>query len=381
MEKQLNRDTLEQSCTERGLSQSDVAEKLGLSRQAVSKWFTGKSFPRPGELLKLGRLLGLRHDELVTRSMEINEPLVAFRKRANCKTTDRHIARAQEMGQLLGPLVDYLEFDRFIGPPSLKNPSIEFRYLQDLVAKLRREMDIGEAAPVGFGNLIGLFHQYQAVIIPVLWGKKSKHENALHLHLPDSQTTWIYLNLDVEVHDFKFWMVHELGHVLTIDLLREDKIEEAENFADAFAGAFLFPQPAAAEAYLAYRKQRVDAGRIRLLCDYAQKHTISPNSVYLEIRNYARAHGKDFLEVETSALHTAIFNFNNRYRSLAESLFDGAEPSADQFMRVAKERFGTEFFNAFARYVREKEPSASGIASILGINPMDARAFREALTQ
>lgn len=381
MEKQLNREALDRRCVERGLSQREVADRLGLTRAAVSKWFTGRSFPRPAELLKLGRLLGLRHDELVQRAQMADAPLVAFRRRGNCRTTELHVERAREMGQLLRPLVNFLEFDRFIGPPSLKNPSTDYRYLQDLVAKLRREIDVAEDAPVAFEKLIGLFHQYQAVIIPVLWGKKSKHENALHLHLPDSQTTWIYLNLDVEIHDFKFWMVHELGHVLTVDLLREERVEEAEDFADAFAGAFLFPEAAAAEAYVEYRRQRSEEGRIRLVCEWAERHTISPNSVYLEILNYARVHEKPFTELETSSLHAEIACFNQRYPSLAEHLFDDAEPSADQFMRVAQESFGTEFFKAFARYVREKEPSPSGIAGILSVNPMDARAFHDALTQ
>jgi hypothetical protein len=50
-------------------------------------------------------------------------------------------------------------------------------------------------------------------------------------------------------------------------------------------------------------------------------------------------------------------------------------------MRVAQEKFGTGFFKAFASYVREKRPSPSGIASILSVNPMDARAYFDALVQ
>ncbi|MCC5805375.1 MAG: ImmA/IrrE family metallo-endopeptidase [Opitutales bacterium] len=283
------------------------------------------------------------------------------------------------MGNLLRPLVPYLDFDPFVGPPSLKNPSTEYRYLRDLVAKLRREIDVAEDAPVEFEKLIGFFHRYQAVIIPTLWGRKAKHENALHLHLPDSRTTWIYLNLDVELHDFKFWMVHELAHVLTVDLIREDRIEEAENFADAFAGAFLFPEAVAEKAVGEYRRRRTDAGRLELLCDWAERHTISPNTVYRQVQNYAHAHGEAFAEIEEKTLHAAFTRFNQRFPSLAEALFDGEEPSADQFMRVAQEEFGTGFFKALARYVREKRPSPGGIASILSVNPMDARAYFDAL--
>jgi transcriptional regulator with XRE-family HTH domain/Zn-dependent peptidase ImmA (M78 family) len=381
MDKLLNQEALSARCVERGFSQAAIAKQMGLTRAAVSKWFNGQSFPRPAELLKLGRLLGLPHKELVLVSDAAPEPLVAFRKRKGCKTTARHVARAKDMGHWLRPIVPYLNFDPFVGPPSLKNPSTDYRYLQDLVAKLRREIDVAEDAPVEFSKLIEIFHKYQAVIVPVLWGKQSQHENALHIHLPDSKTTWIYLNLDVEIHDFKFWMVHELGHVLTIDLLESDQLERAEDFAEAFAGAFLFPEPLAREAFHSYSRMRSDRSRMTLIMQHAEEHTISPFSVYKEIEAYASARNLPFVEIDRKLLHQAITQFNKEFASLAEHFFDGEHPSADHFMRVTEQQFGTEFFKAFAAYVEEKRPSASVIGSILEVNPMDARAYHDALTQ
>lgn len=381
MEKQLNQEALNARCEAQGLNQSAIAKQTGLTRAAVSKWFNGQSFPRPAELLKLGRLLGMRHGELVQQVSAVEAPLVAFRKRKGCKTTARHMARAQDMGHLLRPLVHYLNFDPFVGPPSLKHPSTDYRYLQELVAKLRREIDVAIDAPIDFSTLIALFESYQAVIVPTLWGKQSQHENALHIHLPESQTTWIYLNLDVEVHDFKFWMVHELGHVLTIDLLKKGQLDDAEDFSDGFAGAFLFPEPMAKQAYKAYKRQRSARGRLEVLTEWAELHTISPLSVYKETQKYAEAHNLTFSEIDDTTLHITVTQFNKGFYSLAENLFDDAAPSADQFIRVAQEKFGTEFFKAFATYVREKQPSPNNIASILCVNPMDARAYYDALTQ
>ena len=49
----------------RGLSQEDLAEKLGVSRQAVSKWETGLSSPDTNNLILLARMFEISVDELV----------------------------------------------------------------------------------------------------------------------------------------------------------------------------------------------------------------------------------------------------------------------------------------------------------------------------
>ena len=78
VEKELDREKLKIAAQKGGLNQSDIAERLGVSRASVSKWFNGQSFPRPAELLKLGRLLGLQHDELVPLPWPSNQAVVAL---------------------------------------------------------------------------------------------------------------------------------------------------------------------------------------------------------------------------------------------------------------------------------------------------------------
>jgi hypothetical protein len=285
------------------------------------------------------------------------------------------------MGRFLKPLVGYVDVDEFIGPPSLKHPSCNYRYVQDLAARIRRDLNIAEKTAFHFTDLIKLFRDHQAVIIPTLWGRKARHENAIHIHLPESQTTWIYLNLDVEVHDFKFWMAHELAHVLTLDLLRANRIEEAEDFADAFAGALVFPEPLAEGAYGEYKTCRTEQRRLNVLGKWAEEHIISPLSVYKEIENFATASKAPFTPLSDAALFAFIAAFNKRYPTLGESFFDHKTPTADQFMRVVQEAFETKVFSALGQYVREKKPAAGAIATILGVSRMDALGYLEALSR
>lgn len=378
MEKKLNIDTLKKSATQLGYSQTAIAKQLGLTKAAVSKWFKNSSFPRPAELLKLGRLMKLDYDELVQTSND-NEPLVAFRKRGSCITKDEHFIKAKNMGRFLTPLVKYLEFDKFVGPASLKKPSTDYAYLQELVSQMRRDMDISESAVINFSDIVDCFHKYQAVIIPTLWGEKAKHENALHIHLPESKTTWIYLNLDSKIHDFKYWMAHEFGHVITIDLLASGDIDAAEDFAEAFAGALLFPKAAATRAYASYKRARTDKTRINVLLEYAEEYLISPLSVYLETQNYANALNSEFTKLDQKELHIRISQFNKQFKTLSAALFDGAKPKADHFMRVAQENFGTDFYKALGSYLRDHEAPPQSIASIMSISRVDATAYHEAL--
>ena len=48
-----------------GLSQEQLAEQLGVSRQSISKWETGQSAPELDKLVALSRIFGVSTDELL----------------------------------------------------------------------------------------------------------------------------------------------------------------------------------------------------------------------------------------------------------------------------------------------------------------------------
>ncbi len=54
---------------EQGMTQAVLAEKLGISDRAVSKWETGKSMPDSGIMLELCELLKINVNELLSGSI------------------------------------------------------------------------------------------------------------------------------------------------------------------------------------------------------------------------------------------------------------------------------------------------------------------------
>ena len=54
-------------------SQEELAEKLGISRQAVSKWESGQSLPDLNKLKAISKLYNVTIDSLVNDDNEIGE--------------------------------------------------------------------------------------------------------------------------------------------------------------------------------------------------------------------------------------------------------------------------------------------------------------------
>ncbi len=80
---------------ERGFSQEGLAEQLGLSRQAVSKWERAESAPDMGNLIALADLYGVTLDELLRVSPEVEED-VRYESQERAASSEAQAAEAAE---------------------------------------------------------------------------------------------------------------------------------------------------------------------------------------------------------------------------------------------------------------------------------------------
>ena len=56
-----------------GLTQGELAERLGVTQSTITYWETGKCYPRPDKLLKLEELLGVPAGDIIRAINEAAE--------------------------------------------------------------------------------------------------------------------------------------------------------------------------------------------------------------------------------------------------------------------------------------------------------------------
>lgn len=374
MEKVINGDNLRQALQARGWTQKDLANELGVTAQAVTNWLKGADFPRPPKLLQLATKLQLQFSDLVSTPGQ-EKPVIAFRKKGSSKTKEDHILKAIAIGSLLKPLVPFLGEQSSLRTQFVA-ATTEYEPLQAMAAQVRSRIGLGEASVLLYEHLIEQFSSNGAVIVPVMWGEKQQHKNALHILLKQEKVTFIFLNLDTHLEDFKFWMAHELAHVYTPDLAGKN---EGEDFADAFAGALLFPRPLAQAAYAKSSQQTSTQGEVKVLQEAAREHSISLYSVFCEVNQYAKANSLPAIRCTDRDIH-AIRN-SLRGPLVSESLFKPLPPKPEIFVAAAKSIFGSDFFPALQRMLRAHGTGPGYVQQIMDIPLQDAKALYEVLTR
>lgn len=374
MPSRLNISAIQEAMKRAGLNASGLADALGVSRQATALWLNGKSVPRPDKVLKMARLLDLRFEEIYFREDARREPVVAFRKKGNAITKLEHRERAKQMGKVLKRLVPGLPFDTFDAPVRIKAPSLDYDYIQSLVAHFRGARKLGLKEKIPFECLISEFGERQAVLVPVLWGNRKNHGNALHIYLPDSQVTWVYLNLESNLLDFKYWMAHELGHIL----LGEDSRIDDEEFCESFAAALLYPGEAAKEDYRAVADRHMKGARLNAVQDIALRFEVSPITIARELNRFAT--GAELPQLEFGdAIYQRAAQLNKRFPKVSELLFQRKEVAPDAYIEKTGKVFGSMVFDALRQRLKNVEDGAGLVQWTLDVSLADAKAIAQSL--
>lgn len=81
MNKMIFSERLKKEREKRGWSQTDLAEKIHVSRQSVSKWETGKNYPSIEVIIDLSDLFCITIDEMLRSDVELKEKVIRDSKK------------------------------------------------------------------------------------------------------------------------------------------------------------------------------------------------------------------------------------------------------------------------------------------------------------
>ena len=100
---------------QQGMSQENLAEKLGVSRQAVSRWEVGSALPDASNIRQLSRLFGVTADYLLNDDYESDRDVPAVKDTENAarNRVRKGLALCASGFGLLGNFVIYI-LSRFV---------------------------------------------------------------------------------------------------------------------------------------------------------------------------------------------------------------------------------------------------------------------------
>lgn len=222
---------------QKGLSQSEVAEKAGISRQAYRSLEVGGSEPRPQTLEAVAAALRVPLHVLLRPV----RPLHAVRFRADKKMATRN----QVLAEVSTWLENYHDLEEQLGDSKNANlPDCRRRKSPETCAAAAREnFELGEGELIR--DICGLLEDKGIkVFLPRV---ASEGFFGLSVGRSDGGPAVVVNTWErISVERWIFSAAHELGHLLmhldAYDVNREDEDSDQEKEADRFASHFLMPQ-------------------------------------------------------------------------------------------------------------------------------------------
>lgn len=217
------------------LSQQNVADEIGVSKQMVSKYEKGEALPSSSKFIRLSRLFGLKIDYFFS-PFQIELGAINFRKKSTFSIKKQNSLKEQIKISLENYLwiedvlsIDYT-FKNLIENAEIK--SIED--IEKVVLQLRNEWEIG-IDPIH--NIIQLLEDKEIKVIELFDVDENFDGMATYIN---NKFPVIVVNGNFPVERKRFTLLHELGHLLLN--LQECNSKEEENFCNKFAAEFLFPK-------------------------------------------------------------------------------------------------------------------------------------------
>jgi len=341
----------------RGLTQQDVANRLGFARTTVVAIEKGERPVKPQELIDLARIYDRPVNELL-RTSQVPEDFVAqFRLRPGDEPQDDDLTQAVELLQALSD--DYVELERLAGAP------LPQRYPPEADVSSLPPNSAGESHASAERNRLGLgdapVHHLRQLL------ESDVGLRIFALKLPSrvaglfvTSTTYgacIAINVGHPGERQRWSLAHEYAHFLAQRSKTEvtvlhgyQRVPAPERFADAFAENFLLPASGVQRRFHEIRQSRREGVTPADLLHLADLYQVSLEALVRRLENLdlVKAHTWDRLVkagsrvgearhmLELAALPPDEDLLPLRYRYLAVEAYLDGEISEGQFARFLR---------------------------------------------
>lgn len=277
----------------RGYTLEKVAEEIGVSKQAVSKYEAGKAIPATDVLAKIFRLYGIRQAYLTNQGeFPKNRSMVFYR------TAKRTPLKIKEVAEVylkwfyeITMVVDGIIYP--IKKPDLPRMPSDLS-IQKKAALLREAWNLEEKI---IPDMVSLLETHGFCLFTVNWEEKRIDGFSQMI----GSRPIIIINAEKGTKERRqFSVAHELGHIILHQTATE-MTDEMEREADEFAGCFLMPE------------RMIKADLIRTDADYfvelSRKWGVSPQAIVERCRNL-KLLGRN--EEENEAKRSSLYQKLNR---------------------------------------------------------------------
>lgn len=242
---------INQARVSRGMSLADLADLIGVTKQAVSQFETGKNNPLDSTLNRIASVLHYS-PEFFRKPVPTNSSMasgVFFRSKKTARQKDLNAAEMKI--EILREIDDYLS--QYIDFPPVNFPKADYIYdgsfpldnssIESYARELRDYWNLGNGPINNLMNIV----QKNGIIVSSTHFRLEKMDGLSEWY---NNKPYIFMSRDKDTNcRIRFGIAHELGHLLMHagnvpkeDLFKKNIHLQLEDEANRFASAFLLPK-------------------------------------------------------------------------------------------------------------------------------------------
>lgn len=245
LERQFNGSRLREGRIYRGLTITDLANNLDVSKQMISKYENNKAVPTFEALLQITQILKFPKEYFYENAIDVRTGNTYFRSLLTTGKKEREMQhdRVKYLTIIRSLLEEYVDF------PELDVPNFTERdtdNVEEIAERLRESWGLGDK-PVK--DIVYLLETKGFVISSLNLGKRSIDAFGSQHEINGKQYYSIVLGNDKNsFYRRQFDVAHELGHkvlhdpYMNMDDLSKEEFKQIEQEANDFAAAFLLPK-------------------------------------------------------------------------------------------------------------------------------------------